>query len=304
VNRSNSILIVGTGAMGCFFASRLAAAGFAVQMLGTWPEGIAALQRDGVRLFLSDGTEKAYGVKASSDTRDFLGAHSALVLVKSWQTKRAADQLFECLAADGVALTLQNGLGNREKLVARLGVERVALGVTTGGASLLAPGRARVGGEGVISAERHPRIASLVAMLRAADFEVDLSDDVAALLWGKLVINAAINPLAAVLDVPNGELLVRPSARELSAALAREVASVAAEKGVTFSFGDPVEAVEAVANATALNFSSMLQDVRRGARTEIDAICGAVVSAGREVGVLTPVNDTMWKLVAAKDSRT
>ncbi|MGH2582098.1 MAG: ketopantoate reductase family protein [Anaerolineales bacterium] len=297
-----SILIVGTGAMGCLFASRLAAAGATVQILGTWAEGIAALQNDGVRLMLPDGSEQVHRVIASSDPRDFSGASMALVMVKSWQTERAAGQLFQCLAVDGIALTLQNGLGNREKLVARLGAERVALGVTTLGASLLGPGRVRAGGEGRVSVENRLGVDPIVKALRGADYEVDLADDVDSLAWSKLVINAAINPLAAILDVPNGELLARPGACELSAALAREVAAVAAQKRIHLQFEDPVESAEAVARSTSANVSSMLQDIRRGARTEIDSICGAVVNAGHEVGVATPVNDIMWKLVGAMES--
>jgi 2-dehydropantoate 2-reductase len=85
----------------------------------------------------------------------------------------------------------------------------------------------------------------------------------------------------------------------LSAALASEVAAVAARKNIPLNFADPVAAAEGVAKRTAANLSSMLQDVRRGAPTEIEAICGAVARAGREAGVPTPVNEVMWQLVTA-----
>jgi len=145
------ILILGTGALACLFAARLAAAGNRVRMLGTWPEGLAALANLGVTLANEDGSLRSYPVKVSADPNDFSGVRHVLVLVKSWQTARAADQLFKCLAVDGVALTLQNGLGNREKLVEKLGTERVAFGITTGGATLLGPGQVRAGGEGKIT---------------------------------------------------------------------------------------------------------------------------------------------------------
>ena len=99
--------------------------------------------------------------------------------------------------------------------------------------------------------------------------------------------------------VPNGELLTRPSARELSATLAIEVAAVAAAQDIPLAFTDPVAAAEQVAERTAANNSSMLQDVQRGAPTEIDAICGAVVRNGEAVGVPTPANQTLWRLVSA-----
>jgi 2-dehydropantoate 2-reductase len=293
------VLIIGTGAMACLFAARLAVAGYGVNMLGTWPEGIAALNKLGVTLANKDGSLKNYPVKAGTDPADFGGTQQALVLVKSWQTSRAADQLFECLAVDGVALTLQNGLGNRETLIDHLGAERVAFGVTTGGATLLGPGEVRAGGEGKISLADHPRIAPLVAMLLASGFKVEKIDNVDSLAWSKLVVNASINPVAAVLAIANGEIFKRPTARELSSSLALEAAAVAASKKIPLNFNDPIKAVEEVIYLTSANRSSMLQDVLRGAPTEIDAINGAIVRAGREAGVPTPVNDIMWKLVTA-----
>ncbi|MEX1071395.1 MAG: 2-dehydropantoate 2-reductase [Anaerolineales bacterium] len=297
--KNDVVLIVGTGALACLFAAKLAAAGQLVNMLGSWPEGLAALQNRGVTLLFPDGKKRNYVVHASANALDFAGAKHALVLVKSWQTEQSADQLFECLAVDGVALTLQNGLGNREKLVAKLGAERVAFGVSTGGATLLGPGEVRAGGDGRVSLGEHERIKPIAEILSDAGLDTEIVNDVESLAWSKLVVNAAINPLTALLDVPNGELLTRLHARELSAALAREVAAVAEKKRVTLAFDDAVAAAEDVAKRTADNISSMLQDVRREARTEIDAICGAVVEAGKMLGVPTPVNEIMWKLVSA-----
>jgi 2-dehydropantoate 2-reductase len=221
------------------------------------------------------------------------------VLVKSWQTRRAAQQLAECLAEDGLALTLQNGVGNREELARQLGENRVALGVTTAGATLLGPGRVRPAGEGVVSLGAHPRLAPLAGLLRSAGFVVENAPDANVLLWGKLVINAAINPLTALLGVLNGELLVRPSARLLMQSVALEAAAVAEVSGVHLPYPDPVAAAETVARRTAANRSSMLQDIQRRAPTEIDAICGAIVQAGDEVSVPVPVNRTVLHLVKA-----
>lgn len=293
------LLIVGTGALACLFAARLAAAGIPVTLLGTWREGLEALRTHGVRVVGTDGSEQAYPVQATADPADCAGARLALVLVKSWQTDRAARQLAGCLAADGLALTLQNGLGNREKLEELLGAGRVALGVTTAGGTLLGPGRVRPGGEGPISLGAHPRLEPLAALLRQAGFEVDQVPAADDLLWSKLVINAAINPLTALLRLPNGELLNRPSARMLMAAAASEAAAVAAALGLRLTFADPVAAAEAVARRTAINHSSMFQDVQRGAPTEIDAICGAIVQAGERCGLPTPVNRALWLLVKA-----
>jgi 2-dehydropantoate 2-reductase len=293
-----SILIVGSGALACLFAARLASVGQQVNMLATWPEGLKALQASGVTLQVGR-SESRHPVTASANPADFAGAKTALVLVKAWQTERAAQQLQTCLAGDGLALTLQNGLGNQETLAAALGEARVAVGVITTGATLLGPGVVRWAGEGIVSLGSHPQLGALGSLLQEAGFEVKLDQDVASLIWSKLIINAAINPLTALLNVPNGELLSRPAAKEFSAQLAAETAAVAAAQNIPLTFADPVAAAQDVADRTAANLSSMLQDVRRGARTEIDAICGAIVRAAHAAGVPAPANNAMWKLVNA-----
>jgi 2-dehydropantoate 2-reductase len=295
----DGILVVGTGAMATLFAARLGRAGQAVTMLGSWPEALVALRANGARLVDHAGREQRFRVTVCSDPRDCRGAKYALVLVKSWQTEQAADVLARCLAEDGLALTLQNGLGNREILVARLGAQRVALGSTTTGATLLGPGLAKSGGEGVVSIEAHPRISPLQAALGQAGFQVEIVPDARVLIWTKLVVNSAINPLTAILRIPNGQLLERPAARQLLRVLAQETAAVAQAEQVRLATSDPVEMVETVALRTAANHSSMFQDVQRGAPTEIDAICGAVTLAGRQHSVPTPMNQACWHLVQA-----
>ena len=293
------ILIVGTGALATLFAARLAADGHEITMLGTWDAGLEALTRGGARLVDAQGRERVYPVRVTRDPSTARGTRYAFVLVKAWQTERAARQLANCLAEDGLAITLQNGLGNDDILAASLGHERVALGVTTTGAMLLGPGLVRAGGEGVVSVEAHPRLGVVEGALRRANFQVEVVADAKSLVWGKLVINAAINPLTALLRVPNGELLKRPAARVVMKALAEETAAVASAQRVRLPFSNPIEAAESVAQKTALNHSSMFQDVRRGAPTEIDAICGAVTRTGERHGIPTPVNRVCWQLIQA-----
>ncbi len=297
------ILIVGTGAMACLFAARLAPH-TRVTMLGSWPEGLRALRERGVTLVEGDGQPMAHAVEVAGTAARCRGARYALVLVKSWQTASAAARLAACLAEEGVALTLQNGLGNLEILQQALGRERAALGVTTCGATLLGPGHARLGGSGPTYLARHPRLDPLAALLGQAGFEIHWVDDLQSLSWGKLAVNAGINPLTALLRIPNGALLEDEDSRALMIAAAQETAVVAAAKGLHLPYQDAGAQVAQVARRTAANRSSMLQDVQRGAPTEIDAICGAVVHEGERLGVPTPVNRTLWHLVRALAART
>lgn len=292
----NRILIVGTGALANLFGSRLTAAGFEVTLLGNWKEGVAALKEHGIRVVEGERVI-SYPVKAVSDPSLLDPFRLALVLVKSWQTPRAGKQLAEGLVPEGIALSLQNGLGNRETLARILGRERTAQGVTTTGATLLGPARVRPGGEGEISIGMHPRIMPLVEMLQQAGFAVKVVDDVDSLIWRKLLINVGINPLTAILGVTNGQLVESASALTLMARAVEEVLGAAAAEGVDLGMSDPLGDVKRVAVNTAQNTSSMLQDVRRGAPTEIDAICGGVCRAAEKHGKAAPVNRALMLLV-------
>jgi 2-dehydropantoate 2-reductase len=297
VDEAGRVLIVGTGAMACLFGARLAPLAD-VTLLGTWREGLAALTQRGIRLE-AGGMQETHRVRATSRPEECRGARFALVLVKSWQTERAAAMLSACLASEGVALTLQNGLGNLERLVSALGEDRAALGVTMVGATLLGPGHVRAGGSGPTHVARHPRLEAGMALLRKAGFPLETAEQVDGLLWGKLVVNTGINPLTALLRVPNGRLLELSEARAAMAEAAVETAAVAAGLGIRLPYADPVRQAEEVAARTAANRSSMLQDILRGAPTEIDAINGAVATEGDRQGLAVPVNRTLWRLVRA-----
>jgi 2-dehydropantoate 2-reductase len=293
----SDILIAGTGAMACLFSSKLVAAGYAVTHLGTWTEGLNALEANGVRLVREDGSVSSYPVKVTRDPHTCKGANLVLVLVKSWQTARVALQLKDCLHLQGVALTLQNGLGNDRILAEALGFERVSLGITTTGSTLLGPGMVKPVGDGTIMLGDHPRLRPMIHMLSNAGFRVETVENTDSLIWGKLVVNSAINPLTALLRVSNGILLERPETRDLMARIAAETEAIAKAQKINLPYDNSVKFVESVALKTAGNNSSMLSDVLRGMPTEIDAINGAVASRGESLGIPTPLNWILWKLV-------
>jgi 2-dehydropantoate 2-reductase len=297
--RKDELLIVGSGAMACFFAARLSKV-MRVAMLGTWQAGLEALESQGVRFVEMDGQETRAKVEVLRKVDPERRFKVALVLVKSWQTKRATGDLLGCLDEDGVALTLQNGLGNVEILSENLGEERVSLGVTTNGATLLGPGLVRHGGEGTTYLSIKPSLDRLAADFLEAGLLVVREQDLQALVWTKLAVNAAINPLTALLEVPNGKLLDHEPARELMTAAANEVAALADALGIELTTDDPAAFSQEVAKRTAANLSSMLQDIQRAAPTEIDAICGEISRRGVATGTPTALNDHLWKLVSAK----
>jgi 2-dehydropantoate 2-reductase len=293
------VLIMGTGAMACWFAARLARRADVV-MAGRWQAGLDALRAAGVVLEEAGG-QTSHRVEAVDYSADLAPVRLALVLVKAYQTDAAAAALRRWIRDDGVAVTLQNGLGNVEGLVRELGEQRAALGVTTAGATLVQPGHVRSGGEGPTRVARHPRTRAVVDLLSAAGLDAGLSDDALGLVWGKLVVSSAVNPITALLHVPNGALL-EPEAKaawELACEAAGEAARVAESTGIHLPYPDARLELERVLQRTAGNRSSMLQDVESSRPTEVDAITGAIIAEAERCRVPVPVNRVLLALVHA-----
>jgi len=284
------VVIFGTGAMSCLFASRLSRVAD-VTLVGTWTEAIKAVRERGI---LVEDSREAWTVRVNADyigTPPQAPSDLAIVLVKAWQTEQVARHLPEYLDPKGLAISLQNGLGNLELLG-----ERAFPGSTAEGATLLGPGHVRAGGSGPTHVVAPDWV---VKLLRASGFESYQCSpgEAGSLLWGKLSISCGINALTALLRVPNGELLKTPDAADLMVRAAKECADVGRAMGIVLPFADAAARVREVAERTAANKSSMLQDILRGAPTECDAINGAVAREGARVGVPAPVNDVLWRLV-------
>ena len=225
--------------------------------------------------------------------------------MKAQGTAWAAEIAQKILAKDGVALTIQNGLGNYEVLRDSVGEERAAVGAIYVGARLdehgelraTGPGRAELGRPvGTGSREHLNRLAGL---LRAGGMDVSIREDIWTAIWRKVATNAAVNPTTALLGCLNSELLGDVAAGRIADVLAREVARVATAAGVQIGEDDAVTWWREMAQLTGPNRSSMLQDVEAKRVTEVDAICGAVYREGQRRGVDAPLNQAMTLLVSA-----
>lgn len=293
--------------MGCLFGAWLTPHAD-VTLVGHWPEQIQALRDAPLQITDWNGPVMQVHLRAVDDLSELGQVQVALVLTKAAGTRRAAYEAAHVLAPDGLAVTLQNGIGNLEILAEVLGTERAALGVTMQGASTGGePVRLHLGGTGPTYLAAHPTASALVddlaVLFNRAGLPTQVVDDVMALVWEKLVVNAAINPLTALLQVPNGALLGSTWARQIMLEAAQETAAVAAAQGITLAIVDAGARAAEVVRLTAHNRSSMLQDRQRGAPTEIDVICGAVVRAGMKFGVATPVNRLLHALVKALEDQ-
>ena len=193
-------------------------------------------------------------------------------------------------------------MGNDLILKSKLGQSRVSVGVTTLGATMTSPGNVIGFDQGATVIQDRSGAQMLLSIFKTARLKVTEDAAIDSIIWGKLVINAAINPLTAILGIPNGKLLDSPYAMELMEQIAAEGSRVAAKLGIRLPYTNPMQQITAVVRATALNYSSMFQDLQRGAPTEIDQINGAITQLGVQNEIPTPYNQSMIALVKSRVS--
>ncbi len=296
------ICIVGAGALGSLFGGLLARAGAEVSLYNpSNVEHMRAIAREGLRLE-RDGECFQIAVEARTTPEALAQADWVGIFVKAHQTGRAMAEIGPKISPRAWVFSLQNGVGMEGEILQFIPKERFVRGVTSQGATLLGPGRVRWAGVGPTKLGRWegpiaPELEALRELLCRAGIETELSESIERLLWEKLLINCAINPLTALFDRPNGAVIEDVQLREIAREVVRETLRVARAHGVVLSDAEAIERVETVASKTARNISSMLQDVRRGRPTEIDYINGAVVREGQRLGIPTPLNLLLTKLL-------
>jgi len=311
------VLVAGAGALGSVFGGFLRRAGLDVTLLGRAAH-LDAIAARGLTIDGIWGTHHVDGFAVATDPAALPGLFDiVLIPVKSYDTRAMAAAIASHLAADGVALSLQNGLGNVETLETALGPERTLGARVIFGATLPAPGRARVTvfadptAIGPLEPGRHPhRDAAARRWAEAIDragVPAVATDRLAALLWAKVFYNAALNPLGALLGVHYGALPERPDSRALMDEVIDEAFAVARAEDVALAWASADEYRREfygrLVPATYDHRSSMLQDLERGRRTEIDAINGAVWRRGAARAIKAPVNETLTRLIHSVEER-
>jgi 2-dehydropantoate 2-reductase len=293
--------IVGAGALGTLFGQRLAGSNEVV-LLEHKRDVVDAIRQSGVRV---DG--EARSAHVTSEPRELFGVQVLFVFVRATDTLRALRAFAAELSPATAIVSLQNGLGNEEAIKTSLGGNiPLLIGATTESALSVGPGDVRRVGDGTTvlgSAGASPEMVNrIVRLLVDAGLRASGAYDIRPHLWGKLIANAAINPVAALLDRPNGVVLTDEHAGDVARSLAQEAATVANAMRIPLPFTDPWTYVRTIVEQTAELDNSMLQDLRSGAATEVDFINGAVVSAGRRAAVPTPYNETLTALVKAREA--
>jgi 2-dehydropantoate 2-reductase len=296
------IAIVGAGAMGSLFGALLAEGGHAVRLYDVWQEHIDAVNQNGVTIEL-DGKTRRVGLKAAADPLQIGESELVLIFVKATQTEAAAPTAARLAGAKGLVMTLQNGMGNAETIAKVVPPDRILVGTTSHGSTMLKAGSIRHAGVGptivgmwATGEKAFENACQIADQFTRSGIETTAINDVRPVIWDKLVVNVGINAITALTGIKNGQILDLKLTRELSRAAIEEAASVAQALGIGIR-KDPVAHVFKIAEATAANRSSMGQDVDHRRPTEIMAINGFVVREAERMGIPAPVNQTLTALV-------
>jgi 2-dehydropantoate 2-reductase len=291
--------VMGAGAVGCYYGGMLARAGHDVTLIAR-PQHVDAIRRTGLRLETKTFDERVR-LQASSDPQALRGVELVLFCVKSQDTEAAGKALAPHVSPDAAVLSLQNGVDNPERLAAVLGRDVIS-GVVYVAVEMAGPGHVRHHGRAELAIGRARASEDIVAAFRAAGVPVEVSDNVAGVLWAKLIVNCAYNALSAITQLPYGRLVQGDGIPAVMRDIVEECLAVARAAGVRVE-GDMHKAAERIAQTMPGQLSSTAQDLARGKQTEIEHLNGVVVRKGEALGVPTPVNRVLLALVKLLEAK-
>lgn len=293
------ILIFGAGAMGSFLAGVLSQK-HEVTLYGRGKK-IEVVREKGIKI--SGKTDLVTKMKTALNPKELKGKEYDLIIlaVKSYDTSTALEVIKE-IESKGTILSLQNGLDNEIKIAEAIGKERTLGGVTSHGITFVEPGHVQHAGTGEtiigeLDAKETERVKKISDALTSVGIETRISKNIHNEIWTKGIVNAGINPLTALTRLHNGFLIKIPWLTRLLENTCQECINVAQKAGIDLQGCDIIEKTKNVARLTGENKSSMLQDIERGRKTEIDSINGRIVEVGKKHGVETPINSSLVALV-------
>lgn len=300
-------ILGGGGAMGGIFGGYLARAGNDVTLIDVSKAAVTAINDHGLTIEEKDGSQPVIKVRASDNPASVGPVDLIINFVKCYHTEAAIRAAAPMIAGDTAVLSLQNGWGNAPRIASIVGEDRVLVGLTYHGGTLLAPGRVKHPGSGMtyigeLTGEPSERLGKVIEVFRAAQIETTQSDKILDEVWKKLALNACTLPVAGLLNLMSHELVAFDGTKNLMTAILKEVVAVAKAQGIALDYDERWAAITGLLEKAIGGKASMLQDVEAKRQTEIEVINGAIVDAGKRTGVATPVNETMVWMIQAKQA--
>ena len=283
------IIILGAGGIGSLVGALLSE-GNDVLLVGR-KEHVDKLNKDGLEI--SGCVNVNVKVKASEKIEGIEEDSLIVLVTKTFDIEDSLKEIKHLIKETNTILVLQNGLGN-EELVKDIVDCNVLRGITTAGVTFLEPGKINCSNIGDISLENSPVSGSIADIFNKAGLKAEISEDIKKRIWIKLIANCVMNPLSAILKIKNGELIKMPDLIKL---VINEIVRVAEKEGLKFNNDEVFDLVVKVIKDSAENKSSMLQDILKCKKTEIDFMNGKVVELGKKYKVATPVNEMIVSMV-------
>ncbi len=302
------ILIVGAGALGGFVGAGLSKAGEDVTLFTNNQARAALLNAAGLQITRVGHDETSAPVKVVTTVAGLPSFDLVFVAVKTYQTEDALAAVLSATGPHTRFLSMQNGLGNAERIAAMVGAERVLCGITYHSIQHAGPGRLNyragikpfqiapfVGGV-------TPGIEAIGALFRNAGFETDVVPALDHIIWQKLLHNAVVNSVSAVTGLTCREIIADPDLIAFMRDLTAEIVAVMRARGVPImDEEDPFRPIMGSLKALGKNRPSMWQDLSRGTRTEIDAINGAIVVEAERLGLKAPHNAALVRFIHSRE---
>jgi 2-dehydropantoate 2-reductase len=310
-----NILIAGSGAVGSVFGGLLREAGHEVTLLGReWH--LKCIESSGLDIGGIWGDHRVNGFRLATRVSDLSMPYDLILIsVKAYDTGPMVQGVAPYLSPGGIAIALQNGLGNLETLVEVMGLGRSLGASVLIGAKLSGPGKVTVTvyAAPVVIGPIDSTFTDSMELTRfwASEFSrvgipCEPTDQILSHLWAKVLYNAPLNPLGALLRVHYGALGEEQGLKAIMDRIIDEVFRVGQKRGVRLLWKSADEYRELfygkLLPATYDHQSSMLQDLERGRRTEIDALNGKICKYGVELGIPTPFNEAVTQLIRGRES--
>lgn len=278
-----------------------------VWLVDIWEEHIEEVNKNGLRIKIDENTENLYHPYAVTDSKKAGIADLVIIFVKSVSTAIAMVENKHLFKENTMVLTLQNGYGNDEDILPYVSENNLLIGTVAGGATMLRPGYVFQAGIDATNIGTRPgcsfeKAKRVVEEFNASGLPSFLCENAMEMVWKKLLVNVGVCPVCALLEKNNAFMDYSRNAYSLGLELIKEAVTVAAVEGYMFDANAiAYRYFTEGAKIVGKNRCSMLQDVDKKRKTEIEKFNGAVVRLGKKYGVPTPYNEVMLKLINAKE---